>query len=75
MGADCGKMCSDCAFRTGTDANNDVAATEGAISCLQWDGMFNCHTGNFSDAGQPCAGFLYAKKYLLSGKFIIRKPK
>lgn len=64
-----GKMCKDCAFRAGSDANNDEAAVEAAESCLIADGAFNCHTGEFKDAGRPCAGFIYASKYLTTPEF------
>ena len=69
-GIDCGKMCNDCAFKAGSDANNDDAATESALQSLQWDGHFNCHTSNFENAGVSCAGFLYAKHYVLSDQFL-----
>ena len=58
-----GKMCSDCAFRNGTEANNDPTAVEGAAACLASGGQFNCHTKNLTDAGKPCMGFLYARQY------------
>lgn len=66
---DCGKMCRDCAFVTGSDANNDDAAVQAAISCLMADMDFHCHTHDFKDAGRTCAGFQYAKQYLASPEF------
>jgi hypothetical protein len=62
------KMCNDCAFKKGTDANNDPEAVEAAFNCLAYFGEFNCHhtdqSGDFKDAGHPCAGYLYAKKLM-----------
>lgn len=61
-----GKMCNDCAFKPGTDANNDDAAVNAAMDCLVGFGKFNCHKeqgAELVDAGKPCAGFLYAKQY------------
>lgn len=58
------KMCNDCAFKKGTDANNDETAVEGAGNCLSFYGTFNCHRmegDEMIDEGKPCAGFLFAK--------------
>ena len=69
LGVDCGKMCGDCAFRVGSDANNDGVATEAALQCLMSEGQFNCHTSDFQNAGKPCAGFLYAQQWFKSPEF------
>lgn len=62
-----GKMCNDCAFKIGTDANNEEHTVCVAMDCLVGSGVkFHCHraeNGDLVDAGRPCAGFLYAKIY------------
>jgi hypothetical protein len=58
-----GRMCDDCAFKKGTEANNDEIAVQDAADCLAFTGTFNCHTGGLEDAGRPCSGFLYARQY------------
>ncbi len=59
-----GKMCRDCAFKKGSDANtNDHMAVELAAGCLCTGKMFNCHTADFKNADKPCIGYLYAKQY------------
>lgn len=70
LGIDCGKMCNDCAFKVGTEANNDGIATEGAFGCIMSDGDFYCHTPEFQKGEKVCAGFLYAKKYFISSQFL-----
>ncbi len=69
LGPDQGKMCKDCAFRSGSDANNDEDAVEAAMQCLAGCATFNCHTKEFEDAGCRCAGFLYAAQYMASSEF------
>lgn len=59
----CGRMCNDCAFKSGTDANNDVAAVEAAIYALCGGAIFHCHNPDFTDAGTVCAGYKYALQY------------
>lgn len=56
------KMCNDCAFKKGTEANNCAVSTEAAMSLLQWEGTFCCHTEDYQNNG-VCGGFLYAKQY------------
>lgn len=66
---DCGKMCSECAFKQGGIANSEPHNVEAALQCLAGMGSFNCHTdsGNgLQDAGKPCVGFLYANQYWTS---------
>lgn len=63
MGAG-GKMCNDCAFKKGSEANNDEDAVEAAVHCILHGAQFNCHTIPGVDAGRKCAGFEYAMKYL-----------
>jgi hypothetical protein len=60
----CGRMCNDCAFRKGSEANTEAETLMKVESALIY-GMaeFNCHTEHKQDAGKPCAGFLYAKQY------------
>lgn len=62
----CGKMCGSCAFRKGSEANKEPWNVEKALQAIAWEGTFNCHpqSSGEGDAGYPCAGFLYAKKYL-----------
>lgn len=61
-----GKMCTDCAFKKGTDANNDEDAVNAAMECIAGNDIkFHCHTmkdGKLVDNG-PCAGYLFAKIY------------
>lgn len=68
-----GEMCHDCAFRLGSDANNDEAAVNAAADCLAFGATFNCHIdvkdqkGNIIDRidrQKICAGFAYAKQYV-----------
>lgn len=60
---DCGRMCDDCAFKLGSDANNDEAALVAIETQLLSGGGFNCHTPEFTDAGRPCVGYLYAMQH------------
>ena len=64
MKGNCGRMCNDCAFRTGSDANNDLNAVYAALDSLMREAEFHCHTPDFKDTGRMCAGFLYAKLHL-----------
>lgn len=59
------KMCHDCAFKKGTEANDDENAVQAATDSLASCGMFgfNCHSDFGEDAGKPCVGFLYAQQY------------
>lgn len=67
LGADCGRMCNECAFKTGSITQRaEPHNVEAAITSLMWEGIFNCHVDDYHDAGRPCAGFLYAKKYFES---------
>lgn len=60
----CGKMCSDCAFKHPQPATKDYyEAVDGAVKVLLMGGTFNCHTENHQDAGSLCVGMLYAKQY------------
>lgn len=61
-----GKMCSDCAFKIQPDINNYSETVEKAADCLQFTGIFHCHTSDYQDAGKVCTGFLYAKQYFES---------
>jgi hypothetical protein len=62
-GIDCGKMCDECAFRTGSAAQSEPHNVSAAATALAYEGIFNCHINGFENAGHPCAGFLYAKAY------------
>jgi hypothetical protein len=65
LGTDHGRMCSECAFRAGADANNEPHNVDAAMTALAWEATFNCHPpGTTGDAGIPCSGFLYAKAHL-----------
>lgn len=63
-----GRMCDQCAFRKGSEANNEEHNVGKALTCLTGEGKFNCHdhdaTGKLIDAGRPCAGFLYAQHHI-----------
>jgi hypothetical protein len=61
---DCGKMCTECAFKKGSITQvSEPHNVEAAKIALMWDGQFNCHVNDYQDAGKPCVGFLYAKQY------------
>lgn len=61
---DCGRMCSDCAFKKGTEANADEYVAAMAAQCVAYDmAKFNCHTTDLKFIDKPCAGYLYAKQY------------
>lgn len=64
---DCGRMCNDCAFKKGTDANNDPYVASAALECVVYEmGKFVCHhedNGKFIRLDIPCAGFKYAQQY------------
>lgn len=63
-GPDCGKMCSDCAFKHPQEGTQDYYnAVDGAVQILCMGGRFNCHTEDHQDAGRLCAGMEYAKRY------------
>lgn len=60
----CGKMCTDCAFRLQPDINHYAKTCEEALDLLATgQGRLNCHTPDYEDAGTPCVGFMYAKQY------------
>lgn len=61
-----GPMCNDCAFRPGTDPNNDEITMGIVEGQLLWEGQFNCHITDAPDHNQACIGFLYATQYLES---------
>lgn len=73
----CGKMCSDCAFKAGQPMDSSLReATEDAHFQLAWQGRFNCHTADRKDAGRPCAGFAYARQYLISqGQYYVESEE
>lgn len=61
----CGKMCVDCAFTIQPDINNYAETCENALEMLAAGrGTMNCHTDTYGDAGTPCIGFQYAKRYV-----------
>lgn len=66
---DCGRMCNDCAFKVGTEANRDLFLIDNVVHGVIEDpnGMFYCHSnlpdGVILKKDIPCVGFLYAKKY------------
>lgn len=63
-GPDCGRMCSDCAFKHPQPGTQDYYnAVDGAVQILMMGGRFNCHTKEHEDAGRLCAGMEYAKRY------------
>ncbi len=65
LGVDHGKMCNECAFKKGGLGNNEEHTVAKAIYCMAAEGKFNCHNqGEGTDAGKPCAGWLYAKSYV-----------
>lgn len=57
--SDHGRMCDECAFRTGTKANLDPNNARNAADCVAYhSGTFYCHMPGRQD--QKCAGYLYA---------------
>lgn len=61
----CGKMCSDCAFKHPQPLTQDyLNAVDGSVRILLMAGVFNCHTEDHEDAGRKCAGMEYANQYL-----------
>lgn len=68
----CGRMCSECAFKDGALGNNEEWNVEAAHTSLMTEAKFNCHltdqNGHTENSGTPCVGFLYAKQYF-SNKF------
>lgn len=62
------RMCKDCAFKKGTDANSNVEAGTDAADCLVYrSGIFHCHLHGESPEDNPvCQGFLMAKSYLVT---------
>lgn len=59
--APAGKMCSGCAFRPNTEANNDEEFIETATMQMAHGCGFKCHLIN-----QECIGFRYAKQFMNS---------
>jgi hypothetical protein len=59
-----GRMCDDCAFRKGSEANTEAETLMKLESALYGMAEFNCHTEHKQDAGKPCVGFLHVKEYL-----------
>jgi hypothetical protein len=65
----CGRMCHDCAFKKPLDLNQGDTLTTGEVfEQLAWEGRLNCHTPEHKDAGTPCIGFEYAKRFLKSNE-------
>ena len=65
MGAHCGRLCTDCAFKKPLDpTQGDQITPLDVAEQLAWSGRLNCHTPDHKDARKPCAGFEYAKRYL-----------
>lgn len=65
FGKDCGKMCSDCAFKYEQPHDTSyLESVDGAVLMLMQEGKFHCHSDKHEDSGTPCAGFLYAQEYL-----------
>ena len=64
---DCGRMCNDCAFRKGTEANNEEYTAAMAAQAVVYEmSKFVCHKeddGKFIRLDIPCAGFQYARQY------------
>lgn len=62
----CGKMCNDCAFKQGTEANKDEYTASVALETVVYEmGTFCCHKNDgdkFIRLDVPCVGYLYAKK-------------
>lgn len=64
LGKNCGKMCSDCAFKHPQPPTQDYYnAVDGAIKVILMGGRFNCHTEDHEDAGRECVGMRMAKLY------------
>lgn len=63
-GVNCGRMCSDCAFKPNQPQTEEfLNAAEAAFGCLQGRGTFRCHEKDHSaDNGLPCMGFWYAQQ-------------
>jgi hypothetical protein len=61
MLASAGKMCSGCAFRPDTEANNDKEFIETAAMQMAHGCGFKCHM-----IEQDCIGFKYMKQYMNS---------
>lgn len=54
--------CKDCAFRHGTDANNDTQAVKEAMESTFLEIPFYCHTDDLKPQDFPCRGYLEAAK-------------
>ena len=66
---DQGKMCSTCAFKLDSEANQEPHNVEAAWECLAYEGQFNCHVTSGVDKGCVCVGFKYAKAAIANGLF------
>lgn len=63
----CGKMCSTCAFKEGSEANLEPHNVQDAAECAIFQqNVFNCHIVSGVDAGRKCVGYLHAKQYVNS---------
>jgi hypothetical protein len=64
----CGRMCDDCAFKAGTEANSDEYTAEVAANCAAYEmSVFRCHAMDgpgFMVLDETCAGYMYARQYL-----------
>lgn len=72
---DCGRMCNDCAFKKGTDANRDQGTIENFtywFDLTSPTAQFYCHhnlpEGVLIDKTKICSGFLYVKQYFENQK-------
>lgn len=62
--ANCGNMCSECAYKLNSLANLEPHNVDGAATAILSGIPFNCHKkGTFENAGKRCTGYLYAKAY------------
>lgn len=64
FGGECKGMCKDCAFRQGSEANNDEKAVEAAHEAIFRNIPFHCHTPDFKPLDKICAGYASAMKYV-----------
>jgi len=54
-----GQMCPGCAFKPGTEANNDTDFIENAAMAMAAGCGFHCHMED-----KECTGFRYARNYM-----------
>ena len=64
FGGECKGMCKDCAFREGSEANNDEKAVEAAHEAIFEKIPFHCHTSDFKPLDKICAGYISAMKFV-----------